>query len=577
MWSRLLAMMLMVGLPAWGFPQDMPVSSDSTAMWIERLGDPDPEVRLRAEEQLKAQGTQVREQLLQASRSVHPEIAARASALLMALPWSTPQDPPEVQALLREYGSGDVAMRIAIVNQLAELPRARSAETLVRLVQEDPSPQVAWTIVALLRQNPDPHTQKLIRQIDTSRASPPVLVLVGRAEFNTHHARALELLQRAVDGAILVGENDQGELDVAINILALRARQLGHYDQALRLRRLSAARAALMPSGHPMGAALEVLAIHADHGPSGDFPSDLARFNRHRNQSEYRYAMGRIFANHHMSLASAACYLAAHSASRHPPETRLRIGDRLSAVGWDDLAEMEYRAVLQAPRQNPPLHQINAHLRLAGLAGARRDHARAAEHLQSVLDLAGEIPEGLVRNRPGGRVEAFDAEELRHRILLHRFHQARALGQDTQAHVQSLLESNPNDTDVVLELVEHLLNQNRRDQATDLLQRAYDRVRQQLQAYPDDPSLLNELAWLKARSGLHVQEGYELALKAVALEPDNPAFLDTLAEAAFRLGKVHQAIELEERALELRPGDAFMLEQLARFRAGLNAIPDEHP
>jgi tetratricopeptide (TPR) repeat protein len=437
---------------------------------------------------------------------------------------------------------------------------------MLRLLQEDPSPEVAWTIVSLLRQNPDLFTQKLIRQIDTTHARVPVLVVVGRAEFNTNHKRAMDLLYRAVETGTAASENDEGELGIAINILAGRATRSGRIDEALRLRRLAARRAAVMPTGHPVGAALEVLALHADYGPAPDLSTDLARFNRHRNQSEYRYGLGRIFANQRMGLASAACYLAAHAGSRHSMEVRARIGDRLSAVGWNDLAKVEYRAVINGPREDPPLHQINAHLRMAALMSSN-DHAIAAGHIQAALDLVVAIPDALVRNLPGGRMAAFDPEELVDRILYHRFMAERAAGRDASAQVAELLQRRSLDTDTVLELVEYFTQRQDHPRAHQVLDGARDRVRAELEAHPSHPGLLNELAWLSARSGLHVQEGYDLALKAVALEPDNAAFIDTLAEAAFRLGKVQMAIELEERALELRPGDAFMIEQLERFRA----------
>ena len=58
----------------------------------------------------------------------------------------------------------------------------------------------------------------------------------------------------------------------------------------------------------------------------------------------------------------------------------------------------------------------------------------------------------------------------------------------------------------------------------------------------------------------------EAAQRAVAFEPENANILDTLAEVHFRLGQVEQAIAVESRALALTPDDAYLKEQLARFR-----------
>ena len=60
----------------------------------------------------------------------------------------------------------------------------------------------------------------------------------------------------------------------------------------------------------------------------------------------------------------------------------------------------------------------------------------------------------------------------------------------------------------------------------------------------------------------------EAAKKAVELEPEDSNILDTLAEVCFRLGDRDKAIEIETRAIELAPDDAYLKEQLERFRMG---------
>lgn len=64
------------------------------------------------------------------------------------------------------------------------------------------------------------------------------------------------------------------------------------------------------------------------------------------------------------------------------------------------------------------------------------------------------------------------------------------------------------------------------------------------------------------------------ALLVTHVHPDYPEYverdvdLDTLAEVHFRRGEAAKAIEVETRALELSPEDAYLKEQLARFREG---------
>lgn len=86
---------------------------------------------------------------------------------------------------------------------------------------------------------------------------------------------------------------------------------------------------------------------------------------------------------------------------------------------------------------------------------------------------------------------------------------------------------------------------------------------------PDaDAGTLNALAWFAATHDLHLEAALVAAQRAVALEPQDGNILDTLAEVLYRRGEVAKAIEVETRALELRPDDAYLKEQIARFREG---------
>jgi uncharacterized Ntn-hydrolase superfamily protein len=83
-----------------------------------------------------------------------------------------------------------------------------------------------------------------------------------------------------------------------------------------------------------------------------------------------------------------------------------------------------------------------------------------------------------------------------------------------------------------------------------------------------DPEVLNSLAWLSATNDIHLDAALEAAKRAVALSPEDSNILDTLAEVHFRLGDFVQAVAVERRALALKPGDAYLQEQLARFLQG---------
>ncbi len=81
-----------------------------------------------------------------------------------------------------------------------------------------------------------------------------------------------------------------------------------------------------------------------------------------------------------------------------------------------------------------------------------------------------------------------------------------------------------------------------------------------------DAEMLNSLAWFAATNDLYLGEAEEAARRAVDLEPENANILDTLGETLFRRGKIKEAIAVEERAIGLAPEDAYLKDQLERFR-----------
>jgi tetratricopeptide (TPR) repeat protein len=73
---------------------------------------------------------------------------------------------------------------------------------------------------------------------------------------------------------------------------------------------------------------------------------------------------------------------------------------------------------------------------------------------------------------------------------------------------------------------------------------------------------LNYLGYMWADLGRNLEEALDLAERAVALEPDNGAYVDSLGWALFRLGRYEEARTVLQRAARLVPGDAVISEHL---------------
>ena len=65
-----------------------------------------------------------------------------------------------------------------------------------------------------------------------------------------------------------------------------------------------------------------------------------------------------------------------------------------------------------------------------------------------------------------------------------------------------------------------------------------------------------------AERGENLEEARELVQQAVALEPNNGAYVDSLGWAHYQLGDLDEAKRYLERAAELIPDDAVIFEHL---------------
>lgn len=81
-----------------------------------------------------------------------------------------------------------------------------------------------------------------------------------------------------------------------------------------------------------------------------------------------------------------------------------------------------------------------------------------------------------------------------------------------------------------------------------------------------DAYALNALAWYTAVNDMFLDKAMIAAKRAVQLEPTNYEILDTLAEVYYRLGQNEKAIATGKKALEIKPDDPYLKEQLQKFQ-----------
>lgn len=83
---------------------------------------------------------------------------------------------------------------------------------------------------------------------------------------------------------------------------------------------------------------------------------------------------------------------------------------------------------------------------------------------------------------------------------------------------------------------------------------------------PDSYPVMNRLAWLYAKKKTKLKMATRLSRKTVQAHPQNPKYLDTLAEIYYVRGKKDQAIETIQKALALDADNRLYKQQLWRFK-----------
>lgn len=83
-----------------------------------------------------------------------------------------------------------------------------------------------------------------------------------------------------------------------------------------------------------------------------------------------------------------------------------------------------------------------------------------------------------------------------------------------------------------------------------------------LELKPDDPYVLNYLAYSWVEQGKNLDQATEMLRKAVAAEQDDGYIVDSMGWVLYKLGRFEEAVMHLERAAELRPHDATIIDHL---------------
>lgn len=98
---------------------------------------------------------------------------------------------------------------------------------------------------------------------------------------------------------------------------------------------------------------------------------------------------------------------------------------------------------------------------------------------------------------------------------------------------------------------------------------AVEWLEQVLDEFPDDPGALNDLGYLWCERGLHLQRALRMTQQAVAAEPENKSYRDSLGWALYQLGRYEEAARELALAVADREPDGTVLEHWGDVHAKL--------
>lgn len=95
-------------------------------------------------------------------------------------------------------------------------------------------------------------------------------------------------------------------------------------------------------------------------------------------------------------------------------------------------------------------------------------------------------------------------------------------------------------------------------------------LREALRMRPDQPDVMNYLAYSWVDRGENLSDARAMIERAVRLRPDDGAIVDSLGWVLYRMGEYPAAVKSLERAVELKPDDPTINEHLgdAYWKAG---------
>lgn len=176
--------------------------------------------------------------------------------------------------------------------------------------------------------------------------------------------------------------------------------------------------------------------------------------------------------------------------------------------------------------------------------------------LAQCLYLSGRVEPGLEAAREAEKLEPDDPQTL---LLLGALLSRAERHRDAIAHYENLLARFPNDEEMERRA---RLGLSSTYVSLEDFEKGEAELELLLEKYPDDPGVNNDLGYLYADRGVHLERAEAMIRKALEDEPENSSYLDSLGWVLYRLGRYEEAIGPLEKAAEDRGADTTIHDHL---------------
>lgn len=207
----------------------------------------------------------------------------------------------------------------------------------------------------------------------------------------------------------------------------------------------------------------------------------------------------------------------------------------------------------------------NARLALENLSAVSpgsRFYQNAVVHMAVIYYAIGAFDRGIAMLE-NAMLELPDSDKVGVIPYLTSFYKEKDRLEDAVDLLESGLEIDPANTDLLLELGVILDRQGKTDAAI-------EKMKTILSLKPDHADALNYIGYTYADRGVLLDEAEAMIRKALAQKPDNGFILDSLGWVLYKKGRYAEALVEMEKAVALVPDDQVILEHCGDVHAKLN-------